>query len=336
MPPDGDPLKKDQISLIERWIKQGAKDDTPAPGTAKVELPTYTVQGNAQALPTVIVWGEDGGFITDAGRDAGIDRVFSTAAHEVGHQWWGSSVLTMNEVLADDVRVACLDRAFGRDRTVEFLRESRWLYFRRRDVARDSGRSEPERPLRDGGQYDSGYILMWRLRRILGEDVVNAALRDVVGEFGYRPGRAPTPSDVARAIERYAPAQFHPLIADTFDRITLHPIRVREARVVRLSDGRHRITLTADLRKAYSEGDEREAPAPLDGYSDWIDVGVYGEKGEVLSLTTQRITDPRRALELTVNERPCKVVLDPLCTLLDADASDNEVILDAPECSRVR
>jgi hypothetical protein len=43
MPPDGDPLKKEQVALIERWIKEGAKDDTPAPGTTKIEPPTYTV-----------------------------------------------------------------------------------------------------------------------------------------------------------------------------------------------------------------------------------------------------------------------------------------------------
>src|SRR5689334_8808874 len=42
MPPDGDPLKKEQVALIERWIKEGAKDDTPAPGTTKLEPPTYT------------------------------------------------------------------------------------------------------------------------------------------------------------------------------------------------------------------------------------------------------------------------------------------------------
>src|SRR5579864_5659666 len=33
MPKDADPLKKDQIALIERWVREGAKDDTPAPGT---------------------------------------------------------------------------------------------------------------------------------------------------------------------------------------------------------------------------------------------------------------------------------------------------------------
>src|SRR5881628_75709 len=30
MPKEGDPLTKDEVALIERWIAQGAKDDTPA------------------------------------------------------------------------------------------------------------------------------------------------------------------------------------------------------------------------------------------------------------------------------------------------------------------
>ena len=36
MPDEGDPLKPEQVRLVERWILQGAKDDTPAFGTAKV------------------------------------------------------------------------------------------------------------------------------------------------------------------------------------------------------------------------------------------------------------------------------------------------------------
>ena len=42
MPDEGDPLTKEQVSLVERWIRQGAKDDTPAEGTAKIEPPKYT------------------------------------------------------------------------------------------------------------------------------------------------------------------------------------------------------------------------------------------------------------------------------------------------------
>ena len=42
MPEDGDPLKPEQVALVERWIKDGAKDDTPDPHLAKAELPVYT------------------------------------------------------------------------------------------------------------------------------------------------------------------------------------------------------------------------------------------------------------------------------------------------------
>src|SRR5678816_565194 len=31
MPDEGDPLKPEQVKLVERWIKEGAKDDTPDP-----------------------------------------------------------------------------------------------------------------------------------------------------------------------------------------------------------------------------------------------------------------------------------------------------------------
>ena len=42
MPKDGDPLKPDQVTLIARWISQGARDDTPKVGQTKIEPPLYT------------------------------------------------------------------------------------------------------------------------------------------------------------------------------------------------------------------------------------------------------------------------------------------------------
>jgi WD40 repeat protein len=45
MPKEGDPLTKDEITFIERWIKEGAKDDTPADANSfKLSTPpVYTV-----------------------------------------------------------------------------------------------------------------------------------------------------------------------------------------------------------------------------------------------------------------------------------------------------
>ena len=52
MPEEGDPLTKEEVGLFERWIAEGAKDDTPAnAGSFKLaEPPTYTVAPVVSAL----------------------------------------------------------------------------------------------------------------------------------------------------------------------------------------------------------------------------------------------------------------------------------------------
>src|SRR5687768_11992088 len=52
MPEEGDPLTKDEVALFERWIAQGAKDDTPANANSfkLSEPPTYTVSPVVSAL----------------------------------------------------------------------------------------------------------------------------------------------------------------------------------------------------------------------------------------------------------------------------------------------
>ena len=50
MPKDADPLKKEQVALISKWIEEGAKDDTPPPGSIQVPTPVYTVPPVIAAL----------------------------------------------------------------------------------------------------------------------------------------------------------------------------------------------------------------------------------------------------------------------------------------------
>lgn len=56
MPDDGDPLKPEQVKLVERWVKEGARDDTPDPALAKVEPPVYT----AAPVITSLAFSPDG------------------------------------------------------------------------------------------------------------------------------------------------------------------------------------------------------------------------------------------------------------------------------------
>jgi len=63
MPEKGDPLKSEQVALIARWIKEGAKDDTPAAGAAKGAPAVYS------ALPVVprLAWSPDGSLLAVPG-----------------------------------------------------------------------------------------------------------------------------------------------------------------------------------------------------------------------------------------------------------------------------
>ncbi|CAA9420066.1 MAG: hypothetical protein AVDCRST_MAG64-2822, partial [uncultured Phycisphaerae bacterium] len=65
MPPvgEGEPLTKPQTALIERWIKQGAKDDTLAPGMAKVPTPVYAVP----PVVTAMAFSPDGSVLAVSG-----------------------------------------------------------------------------------------------------------------------------------------------------------------------------------------------------------------------------------------------------------------------------
>src|SRR2546423_6842084 len=56
MPDEGDPLKPAQVKMVERWIKEGARDDTPDPSLAKVEPPVYT----AAPVITTLAFSPDG------------------------------------------------------------------------------------------------------------------------------------------------------------------------------------------------------------------------------------------------------------------------------------
>jgi WD40 repeat protein len=65
MPKEGDPLSKPEIAMIERWIREGARDDTPAnAGSFKLTVaPTY----NAPPVISAMTFSSDGELLAVSG-----------------------------------------------------------------------------------------------------------------------------------------------------------------------------------------------------------------------------------------------------------------------------
>ncbi len=65
MPKEGDPLSPAEVALVERWIREGAKDDTPADAysTKLKEPPTYL----SPPVTTAVAFSADGRWLAVAG-----------------------------------------------------------------------------------------------------------------------------------------------------------------------------------------------------------------------------------------------------------------------------
>lgn len=63
MPKDADPLTPAQVNLLSRWVQQGAKDDTPAPGSTHIDPPIYLVAPVISAM----VYSPDGSTLAVSG-----------------------------------------------------------------------------------------------------------------------------------------------------------------------------------------------------------------------------------------------------------------------------
>ncbi len=294
------------------------------------EIPRY-VHFGARSQPTLFTWREDAGFISNLEDPGDIDLVFGICTHEMAHQWWpyivkparaeGAEMLT--ETIAQYVEVMCLEKEYGKEISRKFLKKEmeRYLSRRKKDVA-------GERSLMRGyiDQYYLSYpksaAVMYALQDLIGEDRVNAALREIVKEYGHRDDVFPTSLDVVNAFKAAAPDSLRYIITDLFETITLWENEAKSASYTELDDGKYKVTLEVSSHKfrADSVGNQTEIPI-----QDYIDIGVLGEDDEELYLKKHRLTQNETEIEILVDKKPVRASIDPYVVLIDRERDNNWV-----------
>jgi len=298
-----------------------------------VEVSDYMESGGARAQPSLIIWKESAGFITDIRASRGVDVLFVGTAHELAHNWWPVVLVPawtegmgmMSEAIAQYVAVMCLEKEYGRGMTRRLLKREMERYLSRR-----KNEQEGERPLLRSYPwqpyltYEKSLIAMYALQDAIGEARVNGALRKLMVEYAYIRRGLPSPLDLMQALRGVTPPELQDVLTDLFETITLYDNRAVSASFEPLDNGKYKVNLKVSCRKFRSDAWGKETEVPI---RDSMAVGILDDKGEEIYFKKHWIDRPEMAIEVVVDKIPQRAGIDPFLILIDKNRDDNMVVV---------
>jgi len=202
----------------------------------------------------------------------------------------------------------------------KFLQYELYRYLRGRGLAKK--REQPLGLVESDGyiHYNKGSLAMYAIQDAIGEDTVNAVLRDLLREFGGRGAPYPTTRDLVRRLRGAAPEESRYLIDDLFESITLYDNHVVKATIKDICQDEHEVRIEALAKKLRADEVGAEKEVPLD---DLIDVGVLDSKGNVIASQKVRVRGERVEVTMKVHGEAVKAGIDPRSMLIDRKPDDN-------------
>ena len=301
-----------------------------------LEFPAF--MGNfAQSFANTIQWSEGLGFIAKLDNPEDIDYVFYVGAHEMAHQWWGHQVSAADvqggtaliETLAQYSALMVMEAEYGPDMMRRFLSFELDSYLSARGT--EAREELPLIRVENQGyiHYRKGAVVMYALKDYLGEDRVNKALANLIDEVAWQYDPYPRSVDLIRHLKTVAETDDElALIEDLFERITLWDLQVASAASSANDDGSFTVSIDVTASKLEADGEGRESEIALDMP---IDIGVFTQRPDaddftpeaVLHLAKHRVVSGSNRFEITVDQRPSAVGIDPYHKLIDRVKDDN-------------
>jgi ABC-2 type transport system permease protein len=294
-----------------------------------IEFPRY--RDFAQSFPNTVPYSESIGFIGRLKKQDDIDFTWFVTAHELAHQWWGHQLVggyekgsnMMSESLAEYSALRVMQHKYGDAQMRRFLKHELDGYLRGR-----AGEVRHEPPLvlvqnEPYVWYQKGSMAFYALSDAIGEDKLNAALKEFLDGWKMKGPPYPDTRGLVEALRKQTPEDLQYMITDMFETITLYDNKAVSAKVEPTADHKYKVTLVVDAKKMRANGDGAETQIPI---HDLIEVGVFkGKKDSEEPLHTEKvwITEPRTTLTYVVDEKPTRAAIDPYSKLIDRNPEDN-------------
>ena len=298
-----------------------------------IEFPR--VASFAQAFPGTMPYSESIGFIANLSKPDDIDMVTYVVAHEMGHQWWAHQVIgakvqgatLLSETLAQYTALMVMRKTYGDDMMHKFFRYEMDNYLRSRGSEQLKERPLMNVELTQGYiHYQKGGLALYYLAEMIGEERINAALKQLIEQYAYKGPPYPNAYALVDRLREQTPEELRYLITDLFEEITLFENRTLEAAAQKQADGKYLVRISIECAKKKADEKGAETFIPM---NDYVEIGAYAKPepgkryGRTLHRERVQLTDGKHELEFLVDELPHQAGVDPRNLLIDAVPADN-------------
>jgi aminopeptidase N len=286
------------------------------------EFPRY--YSFAQSFSTLIPFSEAVGFIADVKPD-NIDYPFYITAHETAHQWWAHQVipgftrgaLMIGESITDYLASTVVKKNSTDKLFRDYLRYNLDQYAMSRSYGSRAELSLSQVEMQQYVAYQKGMLTFNAVKRLIGEEALNKALREFFLKNKYTFNPYANTSEFLKVLEPLMPDSLKTTFDDMFKQVTVYNLSLDEATSEETEDNLYKTTLTFTAEKRYFDDKSQPAIAEL---NQWLEIGLLDEDKNIFQLERIHLSEKKNTVEIISGMKPTEVVLDPYLINLNMNA----------------
>jgi len=293
------------------------------------EIASFSKGFAGTAYPTSFFINETFGFRNKIEQNPDKDILNEMVSHELSHTWWGNATLDpeyqegsklLTETLAMYTELMLYKKEYGAKNILSRVQVHQDLYLSGRSFATEEPlyRSHPDKSYLC---YDKGMVVMYQLERLIGEDHINRALRNLLKRYAH-PNLPPTSNDLLQEFYTVSDPSVHRKINELFKMIITYELEFSDVSCLKNTNSEYDLNVQINAVKYKEDGNGNRK------------VLVFNEPVEMevsfKDRTTKTVVIPNEQFgkyRLQLKQKPIAVVLDPNRLLLETNIENNRKMI---------
>ena len=240
----------------------------------------------------------------------------------MAHQWFAHQVIAADvegaQMLMESITqfsaLQCMELYYGEDKMKKFFQNEMFSYLSSR-----KNEIENERPLalvaphQQSIYYNKGALVMNSLANYLGKEKFLSVVKSFIGRYAFKEAPYPTTTNFISSLKQETPDSLIYFIEDQLEKITFYESKVHSISYKRNKDFTYQFNAEIELEKFYADGKGKESSVAC---NDFIEIGIYNHKNEIIYLEKVRLHDGKNSLNLSLKRKPSYMIIDPCYNLM--------------------